>query len=195
MFTGIITAYETVSNIVEKNGNKIFTILKPEQWKLAIGDSVSVNGVCSTIIASNDATFQVEYMPETLRLTTLNIISVDDKINLELSARIGDPLSGHFVYGHIDGTGTIEQIEKDGDSHILTISFNPQFKKYLIQKGSVALNGISLTVINPSGDAFQVAIIPHTWENTNLKALNDGDSVNLEFDAIAKYIEQMTTAK
>lgn len=200
MFTGIITACESVSDIHDNQGNTIITVPIPEQWKteeiqeaIQIGESITINGVCSTVIKKTPTTFDVEYMPETLRLTTMSTVQVGQKLNLERSMKLNDLLSGHLVYGHVDGMGTVQSIQDDGgESTILTITHSPQYSKYIISKGSITINGISLTVINPSADTFSVALIPHTWKNTNLHELTIGSRVNLEYDVIAKYIEKLT---
>lgn len=191
MFTGIIATTQPVTRIVESNGNTIFTITKPADWTLAVGESVCVDGVCSTVLSSVNDSFDVEYMPETLRLTTLAQKVTGDKLNLERSITLNDVLSGHMVAGHVDTTGTLAAIEKDGGSYRLTITHDTP--KYVISKGSITVNGISLTVIDPTDDAFTVAIIPHTWEQTNLSQLKEGSKVNLEYDMIAKYIERIQT--
>lgn len=189
MFTGIIGATQPVTTIVESEGNTTFTITKPADWTLAVGESVSIDGVCSTVLTKAQDSFDVEYIPETLRLTTLGDRTSGDRLNLERSITLNDVLSGHMVAGHVDATGTLAAIAKDGGSYRLTITHhNPQ---YVISKGSIAVNGISLTVIDPTDDAFTVAIIPHTWEQTNLSQLQEGSRVNLEYDMIAKYIERI----
>ncbi|MFC1598198.1 riboflavin synthase [Patescibacteria group bacterium] len=191
MFTGIITASQPIQAIAEKDGNKTFSIQKPADWKLETGESISIDGVCTTVISVEDDIFKIECMPETLRLTTLNKKEPGDKLNLERSVRADELLSGHLVYGHVDAVGTITEITEDGDSHIITIKHDEKFAKYIIQKGSVSLNGISLTVINPTDDTFSVSIVTYTWEETNLNAAVVGDSVNLEYDVIAKYLEKL----
>lgn len=192
MFTGIIAAAEKVAQIEEKNGNKVFTVEAPERWAFEMGESINVNGVCSTVIAFDDHSFTVEYMPETLRLTTMEDRQVHDLVNLEKSATMETALSGHLVYGHVDDTATVKSITPDGEgSYMVTISHDSQHDKYLIQKGSITLNGISLTAVNPIEGEFSVAIIPHTWMQTNMHTWKEGDSINIEYDMLAKYIAKM----
>lgn len=188
MFTGIIASSEPIQQIKEKNGNRTLTIAKPTEWMLRVGESMNVNGVCSTVVESDASSFRVEYMPETLRLTTMRHVSVGEQMNLERSMTLNDLLSGHLVYGHVDTMGTIDRIMDDGDSHLVTIVHEARGARFLISKGSITINGISLTVVNPTNIAFSVAIIPHTWEVTNIHSWKTGDAVNLEYDMLAKYI-------
>lgn len=195
MFTGIITARQTVTDI-EKNGtNTIFRIHKPKEWNLEIGESISINGVCSTVIAEDVNTFAVEYMPETLRITTLGHIQAGQFVNTERSMQLGDLVSGYLVSGHIEGQGVIESIEADGDSYRIAIRYPESAKQYFIHKGGVTVDGIALTVIEPTDTTFTVAIIPHTWEHTTIQYWNVGDAVNLEFDMIAKYVERLLSLR
>lgn len=191
MFTGIISSCEPIYQIEENNGNRILTISKPTEWMLRVGESVNVNGVCSTVVESDASTFRVEYMPETLRLTTMRHVSVGAHMNLERSMTLNDLLSGHLVYGHVDAMGTIDRIVDDGESHIVTIVHDARDAHLLISKGSITINGISLTVVNPTETEFSVAIIPHTWEATNTHNWKKEDAVNLEYDMLAKYISNM----
>lgn len=185
MFTGIIASTQPIQAIQEKNGNKLFRIATPKDWQFAIGESVNVDGVCSTVIEQTDDAFTVEYMPETLKLTTLGDAQQSTSVNLERSLTLGDMLSGHIVSGHVDATGVVQAIEQEGESYRVTITHTePQ---YLIHKGSVTINGVSLTVIEPDESSFTVALIPHTWDNTNLSDLTVGSHVNLEYDLFAKY--------
>lgn len=188
MFTGIIASCQPLHDSTDHSGIRRCVIALPEGWHLDIGESVNCNGVCSTVTTCTATDFTVEYMPETLRLTTWNNLQKTATINLERSVRMQDVLSGHLVSGHVDTMGRIVAIQPDGDAHLVTIQFPTEFALYLIPKGSVTVNGISLTVVQPTDNTFQVAIIPHTWERTNLSLLQVGDSVNLEFDQIAKYI-------
>jgi riboflavin synthase len=190
MFTGIISAYQPILQITDANSIRTCKIGKPSDWRLDIGESASVDGVCSTVVSVSDTDFVVEYMPETLRVTTLNFRIKNDSVNLERSLRLQDVVSGHLVTGHVDATGTISAIRADGDAHVLTITHAVENSRYLISKGSVAVNGISLTVVDPHDTQFSVAIIPHTWKQTNLHLLHIGERVNLEYDMLAKYVAQ-----
>lgn len=155
--------------------------------KIKIGESISVNGVCSTV-KKNGKIVIFEYMPESLKLSNLSLLHKGDLVNIEQSIRINDRLNGHIVLGHIDGKGKIISIRKEGNSKIFEIKIpNKIFSKFLVYKGSVAIEGISLTVAKVFENSFIVKIIPFTFENTNLKFKKAGDAVNLEFDILAKY--------
>lgn len=192
MFTGIITACERIKSITAQEDNEIFIITKPQNWNLSVGESVNVDGVCSTVVMANDESFTVEYMSETLEITTLNKMQENDTVNLEQSLKLSGLVSGHLVYGHIDTIGEVNQIQEQGGSYILTIRLLTGNTKYIVSKGSVTVNGVSMTVVNPKEDEFQVAVIPHTWQNTNFHFFKQGSSVNIEFDMIAKYLEKIS---
>lgn len=189
MFTGIITNLGEITNIkkatLTAKTNKDFT------GKLSIGDSVSLDGVCLTVVDLAKNSFKIDVMPETRQKTNLGEVRIGDLVNLELPVTAESFLSGHIVQGHIDGTGRLKRIERKKDSHILKISIPKGFSKYIVKKGSVAVNGISLTVIEAGKDFFTVGIIPRTWSNTMLYTLNLGDLVNVEVDILAKYLERL----
>lgn len=191
MFTGIITACEPITSLEDHNGNILATARLPKGWNVEIGESITFDGVCSTIIAFTEDSFVTEWMPETLRLTNVGQKKVGDLVNLERSLTLQDKLSGHMVQGHIDAVGTVVDVQDDGESHIVTVEHDQSMDKYIISKGSIALNGISLTVINPEPGRFSVAIIPHTWEHTNMRTFQQGTVVNLEYDMMAKYLENL----
>ncbi|PIW37095.1 MAG: riboflavin synthase [Candidatus Kerfeldbacteria bacterium CG15_BIG_FIL_POST_REV_8_21_14_020_45_12] len=191
MFTGIIKACQEVASISKEGGILSVQIKLPNGWELEIGESINVNGVCSTVVIASQEHFVVEYMPETLKLTTIGQISHGDFVNLERSLTLTDLISGHLVSGHVDGVSEVIDVREDAGSFLITLAIPERGAKYLIHKGSVAVNGISLTVIDPTTSSFQVAIIPHTWKETNLHKLVAGDKVNLEYDIMAKYIERM----
>ncbi len=197
MFTGIISATQTITDIHHTDSNQIFRIHKPTDWNFAIGESVSINGVCSTVIAEDMETFGVEYMPETLRITNLGEKRAGEFVNIERSMKLDDMVSGYLVSGHVESLGKIAEIVKDGESHLVTVSYPKEFSQYLMHKGGVTIDGIALTVIDPTESAnadtaqFSVAIIPHTWEHTTIQYWKKGDHVNLEFDLIAKYVERI----
>jgi riboflavin synthase len=188
MFTGIIAARQHILSIEEKNGNNLFLVETPPGWTFTIGESVNVDGVCSTVIEQSTDGYTVEYMPETLKVATLGESVPGDTVNLERSLTMGDMLSGHIVSGHVDAQGQLTTVVTEGDSHLMT--FTHDSPQYLIHKGSVTINGVSLTVIDPTETTFSVAIIPHTWDNTNLSKLSVGSKVNLEYDLFAKYAQQ-----
>lgn len=191
MFSGITAAAMPIITIEEKNGNLETVVTKPEDWQFEIGESVLVDGICSTVVSQDTTSFHVTYMEETRKKTHINSKKAGDTLNLERSLRLNDILSGHLVTGHIDTTGTVTNIKTDPGSTTITFSFPQQFSQYLVNKGSIAVNGVSLTVIDPTNTEFTVSLIPHTLEVTNLDNLVEGDAVNLEFDIFAKYIEKM----
>ena len=188
MFTGLI---ETVGRVVEVKSTgggtrlRIHTGLASE---LAPGDSLAVNGVCLTVVLAEEGDVHADVGPETARVTTLGSLRRDQDVNLERPMRADSRCGGHFVLGHVDGTGTVDDIRAEGDAHWLTISFREDLAPFLIRKGSVAVDGISLTVAGLDESRFDVMIIPFTWEHTNLHALRVGSRVNLECDMVGKYV-------
>lgn len=194
MFTGI----------VEETGRILEFSAGPTGWRLkirarmaleglAVGDSIAINGCCLTAVASDATAGVIEFdvLEETRRLTNLGDHGSGDAINLERSLSFGGKMGGHFVTGHIDGIGRIEQFQQRGADHYIKVSVPRGFGRYLIPKGSIAIDGMSLTVAEVDGDTFAVWIIPHTLEVTNLRGRKVGDSVNLEFDLLGKYVEKL----
>ena len=155
------------------------------------GDSISVNGVCLTALNITSDSFAADVSHETLDRSTLGSLKADSPVNLERAVTPMTRLGGHIVQGHVDGRGTFISAAQDGDFWTVRIAFPPEFSRYLVYKGSVAVEGISLTVAALGADHFDIAIIPKTWELTNLSSLETGDPVNLEADVIAKYVERM----
>jgi len=192
MFTGIIEAVGKVANI-EHGGEAIrLTVASSKIAEdVALGDSVSINGVCLTVtdIHAPRITFDAVY--ETMRKTTLGDLGVGDAVNLERAVPVGGRLGGHVVQGHVDGTGRIASIRPIGNSWFVYIDTTPELMRYIVTKGSVAVNGISLTVAEAEDRTFALSIIPHTWENTTLQQLRAGDAVNIETDILGKYVEKM----
>lgn len=189
MFTGIIS---NLGKLVKKEGSLfVFEVDSGFNQKLEHGTSVAINGVCLTVVKKPDeSTFAVEIMPETGSKTMLGFLQMGDTVNLELPITLQDFLSGHLVQGHVDSTGKILKIEKDGNSRILTITLSKNLSNQAVEKGSIAINGISLTVISAYLESFTVGIIPFTWENTMLHTAKAGDLVNIETDVIGKYVER-----
>jgi riboflavin synthase len=188
MFTGLIETVGHVSGLAPVPSGfrvRIRTALAPE---LTLGESVAVNGVCLTVTAVEGDELQADIGPETARVTTLGSLVPSQTVNLERSLRAGDRLGGHFVQGHVDGVGTIDNVRIDGDAHWLTISFPSSLAPYLIAKGSIAVDGISLTVAALRERQFEVMIVPFTWSHTNLSLVRAGDRVNLECDMLGKYV-------
>lgn len=187
MFTGIITHTASVRIHSIKNKSLYITIQKPKGWKLVLGESIATNGVCLTVKKISSRDYIVELMPETISKTTFGI-SVPSRVNLERSLMLGDRFGGHIVTGHIDAMGKIESIKQEGNSKVFTISFPKSFKKFLAIKGSVAVDGVSLTVAGSKNNFFTVSLVDYTLSHTILGDRKKGDSVNLEFDILAKYV-------
>lgn len=192
MFTGIISHLGKLEAI--KRSRYTFSADSSFFTKLGKGGSIAVNGICLTLIAKpNTKTFSVEVMPETLKKTMMGRLQVGDYVNLELPVSPSDLFAGHLVQGHVDGTAILTAIEPEGNSQILRFSVQKNLSRYMIDKGSVAVNGISLTIIEAGKDFFTVGIIPHTWKNTMLQYSSIGDPVNIEIDIIAKYVEKFVS--
>ena len=188
MFTGLIEATGTVRALTPVDGGQRLTIATPLGGELGLGDSVATNGVCLTVVARDAGSWSADVSPETLRVTALGRLALGDLVNLERPLAIGNRLGGHFVQGHVDGTGRIEAIEPEGEFSRVRISFPAALASYFIEKGSVAVDGISLTVASLGNTTFDVQIIPHTWTATTLRHAQPGDLVNLECDMVGKYV-------
>lgn len=191
MFTGIIEAVGTVEGIEIGRGGGALAISAPFARALVRGESVAVSGVCLTVVKRSAKTFRVEVSPETLRRTTLGRLVRGQTVNLERAARLGDRLGGHLVSGHVDGVGKLAGSRGEGNALVLDVDVPLSLGRYLIPKGSVALDGISLTVNSVRGRRFSVAIIPHTAEATTIGGKKAGDRFNVEVDLIGKYVEQL----
>ena len=191
MFTGIV---QSIGKL-KKRKNILEIEILDNLFDFGIGDSIAVDGICLTVKEIFEKNFTVDVSEETLKKTTLGLESnLNQIVNLEPALRISDRLGGHIVSGHIDGLGTVNKIEKLEKSWLLSIKWdNENFSKYIVNKGSICVNGISLTIADyeNNGAVFTIAVIPHTWHNTNLKMLNVGDSVNLEADTLIKYVEKL----
>jgi riboflavin synthase len=157
---------------------------------IELGDSVSVDGACLTVTTFDKAGFQVDAMPETIESTTLKYLKVGSRVNMEASLKLGDKMGGHWVTGHVDGTGKILNTKKVGNSVVYEISISRELSEYLVPKGSVAVDGISLTIIECGREAFSIGLIPHTLQHTTLSEKGVGDHVNLETDVIGKYVRR-----
>ncbi|MES3031668.1 MAG: riboflavin synthase [Patescibacteria group bacterium] len=189
MFTGIVSKTAKVKDLKSAKGGLQIEIAN-NLGKVKKGESISVNGVCSTV-KKTGKNISFEYMPETLRLTNLETLKRGEMVNLERSMTAGDRMSGHIVLGHIDGRGKIVGIKKEGNSQVFDIKVpERKFMKFLVYKGSVAIEGISLTIAKVKKDSFVVKIIPYTLAHTNLGSKKIHDAVNLEFDILAKYADQ-----
>jgi riboflavin synthase len=196
VFTGIIGEMGRVAGVVREGGGTRLTVEAPASApEVHVGDSVSVNGACQTVVARTSRTFTVQAVEETLSKTTLGEFVPGNEVNLELPVRLNERLGGHIVLGHVDCVGTVAGVEKKESSHMVRISFPPPFAKYLIPVGSIAVDGISLTVASAGGDEFAVAVIPHTLSKTTLSHARIGMHVNLEFDVIGKYVEKLVSTE
>jgi len=188
MFTGLV---EAVGEVIEREatgGGCRLRIATPAGWEAALGDSIAVNGVCLTVIGTEEREAQFDVGPETMRVTTLGGLTPGTLVNLERPLRADSRLGGHFVQGHVDAVGHIEDLRADADFHWLAVGFPTRLAPYLIHKGSVAVDGISLTVAGLGTDRFDVQVVPYTMEHTNLGRAQRFDRVNLECDVIGKYV-------
>src|SRR6266850_3091142 len=188
MFTGLIESVGTVAELKTTTSGFRLRVRTTLASELTPGDSLAVNGVCLTVTAADNGVVQADIGPETARVTALGSLQQEQRVNLERSMRADGRIGGHFVQGHIDGMGVIDEIRPDGDSQWLTISFDRGLAPYLIRKGSIAVDGVSLTVAGLGGNVFDVMIIPFTWANTSLSSVKVNDRVNLECDMIGKYV-------
>ena len=188
MFTGIVEAVGTLSEVKGTAGGFRVRINTDLSSQMKEGDSLSVNGVCLTAILIDDGHVIADVGPETSRITTLGALQRGQEVNLERPLRADGRFDGHFVMGHVDGVGTVDEIRTEGESNWLTIGFPAQLTPYFIRKGSIAVDGVSLTVAGLGERQFDVMIIPFTWGATTLKTLRKGDKVNLECDMIGKYV-------
>ena len=190
MFTGLIQEVGTILSVTQNKEGKEFIIKAPKLIKeIKIDDSVATNGCCLTATAINGDTFKVQAVHMTLQKTSIGQLKANDRVNLELSLRPQDRLGGHFVQGHVNSLAKIKQIKTIGENWEIEVSFPKELRKYMISEGSVALDGISLTIAKLTEDILTVAVIPHTLEKTTLGTKKAGDHLNLEVDMIAKYIE------
>lgn len=191
MFTGIVEEVGKVTKVERKGMAALFTIRASFARDLRSGDSVSVNGVCLTVLAVQPPAFWVEAVEETIARTNLGFLKVGDRVNLERALSANGRLGGHFVQGHVDGTGVIAQIVSRLRSKIMRIRCPQELMPYIVPKGSIAVDGVSLTVVEIGADWFTVSLIPYTLEHTTLGTRKVGDAVNLEVDILAKYVRHL----
>jgi len=193
MFTGIVKARGRIESIEPAHGGKRLTITADALagFGLQVGDSIAVNGVCLTALAPEPASFAADASPETLSLTTLGRLLAGSTVNLEPALKAGDALGGHLVSGHVDGMATLVDMRDEGDNRWLRFEAPESLARYIAHKGSVTLDGVSLTVNRVDGQYFELNLIPHTLEVTSLGGLSPGDPVNLEVDQIARYLERL----
>lgn len=196
MFTGLVEEVGRVESITKSaKASKITIKAKKVIEELKLGDSMSTNGVCLTVTAFDSERFSIDVMPETMRLSNLSSLAPGDKVNLERALSLSDRLGGHIVTGHIDGMGTILNFRQEDNAVWITVGSSPEILKYIIHKGSIAIDGVSLTVAYVDEAKFKVSIIPHTKDITTLLNKNIGDKVNLECDMIGKYVEKLLGLK
>lgn len=191
MFTGIVEATGTIKKIDIEGTNKTFTIEAPFVHEMKVNDSLSHNGVCLTIVNIIDTTYQVTAVQETLLKSNLGGFDVGDIVNLERAMGSGYRFDGHIVQGHVDQTGTVTEVQEMDGSWLFDFKYDTSFGNFLVEKGSVCIDGVSLTVFNVKEGSFRVTIIPHTMNVTNFKNYKRGTEVNLEFDVIGKYIKRL----
>jgi riboflavin synthase len=191
MFTGIIETLGIIKDLKKENDNLHITVSSAITNELKIDQSVAHNGVCLTVVAISNDTFTVTAIKETIQKTNLGDWKVGDSINIERAMKLGDRLDGHIVQGHVDQTGICKSIEEANGSWYFTFDYDKSLNNITIEKGSVTVNGVSLTVVNSKESEFSVAIIPYTYENTNFKNFKVGTKINLEFDVVGKYVAKL----
>lgn len=188
MFTGIIEATGTVKHVQSEGTNKIFEIECPFTHELKVDQSVSHNGVCLTVTAIRDSLYSVTVVEESLKRSNLGSLTTGSIVNLERCMVAGARLDGHIVQGHVDCTGIINSIDDHNGSWMIKVSYDDTATLFTVPKGSICINGVSLTVVEVNKNEFSIAIIPYTWEHTTFHLLKEGETVNLEFDIIGKYV-------
>lgn len=194
MFTGIVEELGLIANTKPISGGISFKVSASKVLKdIVVNDSICIDGVCLTVTKVEKEGFWVDAVGTTLQKTTFAELKNIGKVNLERSVRLNDRLGGHLVQGHVNGIGTITEIQKLGENYLVKIAIPENLEKYLIKEGSIATNGISLTIADVNDNIVSISIIPHTWKNTTLKYKNINDKVNVEIDILAKYVEKLLT--
>jgi riboflavin synthase len=194
MFTGLVADLGAVVAVELGDDGLRFTVETPLSSELSEGDSIAVNGVCLTATRVGAGTFDTDVMHETLARTSLGGLEEGDPVNLELAMRVSDRLGGHMMQGHVDGLGSVREVSDDGFARRVTIEPPPDLLRYIVEKGSIAVDGVSLTVAELDNQSFTVSLIPETLQRTNLGLAEAGMTVNLEVDVLAKYVEKLITA-
>jgi riboflavin synthase len=195
MFTGIIETLGIIKDLKKYNNNLNITVFSSITHELKIDQSVAHNGVCLTVIAINNGEYTVTAIKETIEKTNLADWKVGDRLNLERAMKLGDRLDGHIVQGHVDQTGICKSIEEANGSWYFTFEYDSNLNNITIEKGSITINGVSLTVVNSKENEFSVAIIPYTFEHTNFNTFKIGTKINLEFDVVGKYVAKLYSLK
>ena len=191
MFTGLVAGMGSVQSLRRDDDGVRLQVRTELAAELASGDSIAVNGVCLTAVEVDGGAFSADVMAETLRRSSLRPLAEGDHVNLELPLRAGDRLGGHMVQGHVDATGSVESVNDDGFARVVRISAPPRVLRYVVEKGSIAVDGVSLTVSAVDDGGFEVSLIPETLERTTLGSAAPGRIVNLEVDVLAKYVEKL----
>ena len=194
VFTGLVEATGTVDLVERADEGARMTVRSPLASELRRGDSVAVNGVCLTAVETDGEGFSADVMAETLRRSSLGPLAAGDRVNLELPLRAGDRLGGHVVQGHVDGLGRVAEARDEGHARLLRVECDPALLRYVVEKGSIAVDGVSLTVVSVDEQGFSVSLVPETLARTTLGEAAPGRAVNLEVDVIAKYVEKLTPA-
>lgn len=189
MFTGIV---EEVGRVTSAQSRNLVIAASKVLQGMELGESIAVNGVCLTITEFNAGSFSVDVMPETLKRTNLGLLHAGDEANLERPLTLGKPLGGHLVQGHVDNTGRVASVIRDGEAMLFRFEAPPQLMRYIVEKGFITIDGVSLTVVTKDTSSFRVSIVDYTRRNTILGGRQVGDLVNLEVDIIAKYVEQLS---
>jgi riboflavin synthase len=195
MFTGLIEALGTVVTLESMGEQARLTLDLPFASALALGDSVAINGCCLTVAAFDQAGVAFDLLAQTLRVTSLGGLVAGASVNLERAMQVGDRFGGHFVQGHVDAIGEITRLEASGQDHLVTVSLPPEVHRLCIDKGSLALDGISLTVAELQASSAVFWITPHTWQHTHLKHAKLGQAMNLEVEMLAKYVDKLLAAR
>jgi riboflavin synthase alpha subunit len=194
VFTGIVRERGRVVSAERNGGGVRLRITANETAGAGLGDSISVSGCCLTVTAAGDGALEFDAVPETIARTTLGRLEPGAEVNLEPALRAGEPLGGHFVQGHVDGRARVGGFEREGDGARLRVQLAPELQRYCVEKGSIALDGVSLTIAALAADGIEIALVPFTLEHTTLGGLAPGDEVNVEVDLLAKYAERLASA-
>jgi riboflavin synthase len=195
VFTGLVASLGEVVAVERSGDGAVLTVQTPLAAELSDGDSVAVNGVCLTAVDVGSGRFSADVMHETLERSSLRDVVEGAGVNLELPVRATDRLGGHIVQGHVDGVGSVESVEQDGFARLVRVNAPPNVLRYVVEKGSIAVDGVSLTVTGLHSQSFTVSLIPETLQRTNLGTAEPGTTVNLEVDVVAKYVERLIGAR
>ncbi len=191
MFTGLVESTGTVTSVEPDGDGARIEVATALAGELRAGDSVAVNGVCLTAVDAGADRFRADVMAETLRRSSLGPLAAGDAVNLELPVRAGARMGGHVVQGHVDGTGTVDEVRQEGFARVVRVACDPDLLRYVVDKGSIAVDGVSLTVASVDDGGFEVSLIPETLGRTSLATAEPGRVVNLEVDVLAKYVEKL----